>query len=295
MSAATDRDVAPTPNPTPPPVDLEMAVYGDGSAAAGSIANDDAPSRAACSSCANTAAAGGFAQTDCSGCASCIAGVEAEEDEEEPAPTSRAPSKEELLDMHRNVVLLLKAMKERSAKGAKRQGRYRKHDTARKNVVVSSIVSSTFEPVINHDPRSVVSVVCPVASAWVVIPNLIADYRTQVLPQLKLGKLPDETTRRMLFDLPGDEHIQGSEKTEMMDSWYKTAYTDPRSRQSTADNLDPLQQLCILLWAKAEGSHITAPAPLSAKRGAIPRYRFDFGRGARFRGRIVMAVARESP
>ena len=28
----------------------------------------------------------------------------------------------------------------------------------------------------------------------VVSPNLIADYRTQVLPQLKLGKLPDDTT-----------------------------------------------------------------------------------------------------
>ena len=154
MSAATDRDVAPTPNPTPPP-DLEMAVYGDGSAAAGS--NDDAPSRAACPSCANTAAVGGFAQTDCLGCASCSTGVENEEDEEEPAAPSRAPSKEELLDVHRNVVLLLKAMKERSAKGAKRQGRYRKHDTARKHVV-TSIVSSTFEPMIMIFVRSCLSV-----------------------------------------------------------------------------------------------------------------------------------------
>ena len=89
MSAATDRDVAPTPNPTPPPDDLEMAVYGDGSAAAGS--NDDAPSRAAFPSCANTAAVGGFAQTDCLGCASCSTGVENEEDEEEPAAPSWAP------------------------------------------------------------------------------------------------------------------------------------------------------------------------------------------------------------
>ena len=94
---------------------LEMAVYGNGSAAAGS--NDDAPSsRAACPSCANTAAVGGFAQTDCLGCANCSTGVENEEDEEESAAPSRAPSKEELLDVdvHRNVVLFEGALGQRS-------------------------------------------------------------------------------------------------------------------------------------------------------------------------------------
>ena len=118
--------------------------------------------------------------------------MENEEDEEEPAAPSRAPSKEELLAVHRNVVLLLKAMKERSAKGAKRQGRYRKHDTARKHVA-SSTVSSTFEPMIMIFVRSCLSV-CRVWACLVVVvsPNLIADYQTQMLPQLKLGKLPDD-------------------------------------------------------------------------------------------------------
>ena len=164
--------------------------------------------------------------------------MENEEDEEEPAALSRAPSKEELLDVHRNVVLLLKAMKERSAKGAKRQGRYRKHDTARKHDA-TSIVSSTFEPMIMIFVRSCLSV-CRVWACWVVVipNNPIADYRTQVLPQLELGKLPDDTTRRMLFDLPGDEHIQGREKTEM-DNWCKTAYTgqcshSPGARATTS-------------------------------------------------------------
>ena len=208
-------------------------------------------------------------------------------------PAARSPAQSELLDVHRRTVELLLAMKARSAKGAKKQGRYRAHDTARKHVLKTMVSRASRVLLVTFffSRRHCFELRClfaPLAAGTCYARAL----SPQVLPDLKFGRLPDDITCRMLFELPGDAEIEGrpAEKKQM-DAWAKAVYTDPRSKPPTLD--DPQTQLSILLWARHEGPRITAPQPLSAKRGALPVYRFDFGH--KFNGLTVMEVARESP
>ena len=57
-----------------------------------------------------------------------------------PAGPARAPTQQELLEVHRRARELIALMRERSAGGKSKSGRYKAHDTARKHVL-DAIVS----------------------------------------------------------------------------------------------------------------------------------------------------------
>ena len=66
------------------------------------------------------------------------------------APARGAPMQQELLEVHRRSRELISLMRERSAGGKSKSGRYKAHDTARKHVtdtIVSEIASSPHRPI----------------------------------------------------------------------------------------------------------------------------------------------------
>ena len=98
-----------------------------------------------------------------------------------------------------------------------------------------------------------------------------------VLPGLRRGRMPSAQDQRMLFELRGSVEIAGLERAEM-DAWSKAKYTDPRSKSNSAtESVSKLGQLCILLWARAEGTRVTSARGLESRRGAPKLYRMPFG------------------
>ena len=92
------------------------------------------------------------------------------------------------------------------------------------------------------------------------------------LPALRYGKLPPAADARLLFDLPGDDEIQGTEKAEM-DVFYEKHKKDPRSTRSASYSLDQQQQTSLLSWVARNPAGYVAPAP--APRGAPPIFRLS--------------------
>ena len=161
------------------------------------------------------------------------------------------PTVDALCEVHRKCCLLLRVMRARSASGGDKSGRYKAHDTARKFVV-----------------------------------------ETVVLPGLQRGRMPSTRDQRMLFELPGPGpvEIEGLEKAEM-DEWTKSKYTDPRSKSNNAtESVSKLGQLCILLWARAEGTRVTSARGVESRRGAPKLHRMPFGL---FKGKTVVEMVKD--
>ena len=62
------------------------------------------------------------------------------------AGPARAPTQQELLEVHRRARQLLATIRERSAGGKSKSGRYKAHDTARRHVLDTIVSKSPHRP-----------------------------------------------------------------------------------------------------------------------------------------------------
>ena len=62
------------------------------------------------------------------------------------AGPARAPTQQELLEVHRRARQLLATIRERSAGGKSKSGRYKAHDTTRRHVLDTTVSKSPHRP-----------------------------------------------------------------------------------------------------------------------------------------------------
>ena len=98
------------------------------------------------------------------------------------------------------------------------------------------------------------------------------------LRDLACGKLPSAADQRVLFDILGDDEVDGTPQKKEMDTWCRAHYADPRSQQHASAGLSQSRQTTLLAWVHANPSCVTrdarapAGAPAAYKLGSWSGY-----------------------